>query len=70
MNLSEKMQNGYKLIENPSRSIDLMASMNRDKTRIVFSGGKFGEHSIGADSSSERIQAHWEGYISNNTRIA
>lgn len=35
--------------------------------RIVFTGGKFGEHSIDASCSDEaRILAHWEGYVEAN----
>lgn len=35
--------------------------------RMVFSGGKQGEHSIALDvSSRDRIKAHWAGYCENN----
>jgi hypothetical protein len=30
--------------------------------RVVFSGGPYGAHSISADSSAERVEAHWSGY--------
>ena len=36
--------------------------------RIVFLNGHFGEHSIMADSSEERIDAHWQGYVENNVK--
>ena len=31
--------------------------------RVVFTGGKFGPHSLDAGASSaDRVLAHWEGY--------
>lgn len=39
--------------------------------RIVFTGGKTGEHSIDARaaiSSADRVLAHWRGYVENNDR--
>lgn len=33
---------------------------------IVFTGGRFGEHSVRADDSLERILIHWEGYCEAN----
>jgi hypothetical protein len=44
----------------------MFARLSSDKTQIEFLGGKFGQHSITADSSDERILAHWEGYLANN----
>lgn len=35
--------------------------------RIVFSGGKFGPHSIELSCSDEaRVMSHWEGYIASS----
>ncbi len=36
-----------------------------DGDRIVFDGPT-GRHSISADSSAERVVAHWEGYLEYN----
>lgn len=33
---------------------------------IVFTGGRFGEHSVRADDPLERILIHWEGYCAAN----
>lgn len=36
----------------------------RGDSRIFFSGGRWGEHSIDATSATfERIDAHWSGYV-------
>jgi len=35
--------------------------------QVIFSGGKFGDHSLNLNvSSPERIKAHWEGYCEAN----
>jgi hypothetical protein len=35
--------------------------------QVIFSGGKFGEHSLWLNvSPPERVQAHWEGYCEAN----
>jgi hypothetical protein len=39
--------------------------------KVVFQGGHYGEHSLLLDmSSKERIQAHFEGYASQNKVLA
>lgn len=44
------------------QTIRLMAVLEGD--RVVFKGGRFGEHSLDAKlSSAERVIAHWRGYI-------
>jgi hypothetical protein len=35
-----------------------------DGDRLVFEGAT-GRHSIGADSSAERVLAHWHGFVAN-----
>jgi hypothetical protein len=36
--------------------------------RMVFEGGKWGAHSLSVSvTSPERAQAHWRGYVENNT---
>lgn len=37
--------------------------------RIVFTGGKYGEHSLAVEdhiTSAERLVKHWEGYLETN----
>lgn len=34
--------------------------------RIVFSGGRDGQHSISIDSELDRVLIHWDGYCDNN----
>lgn len=34
--------------------------------RIVMEGGYRGAHSVAADSTAERVVAHWEGYLEDN----
>ena len=39
-----------------------------DGGRIVFTGGRYGDHSLDTRTSSrERVLAHWAGYCKNNT---
>ena len=47
------------------RAGSLRAEVRGDE--IVFTGGMYGEHSLYLPASSqERVQAHWDGYVSNN----
>lgn len=49
------------------QGLDLKAQVEGD--RIVFTGGRQGAHGLAINvSSKERILAHWEGYVENNTR--
>jgi len=41
-----------------------------DEDTITFSGSPTGVHRISADSSDERIDAHWSGYVQNAARAA
>jgi len=44
------------------RTVRLYAVLESD--RVVFKGGRFGEHSLDAKlSSADRVIAHWRGYI-------
>lgn len=47
------------------KSLHLAASLDGD--RILFKGGKYGEHSVSATQTSlAGINAHWEGYCATN----
>jgi hypothetical protein len=49
------------------RSDNYNLTFSLDETRIVFKGGKHGEHSLDRlGSTPERIKAHWQGYCENN----
>jgi hypothetical protein len=46
---------------------------NRDHTetklipiQYIMSGGKYGDHSISAESSPTRVSVHWKGYLIAN----
>ncbi len=44
------------------RTIRLCATLEGDS--IVFSGGRYGSHSLDAKcSSADRVIAHWRGYV-------
>ncbi len=44
------------------RTVRLNATLEGD--RIVFSGGRYGAHSLDAKlSSADRVIAHWRGYV-------
>lgn len=44
------------------KTVRLVATLEGD--RIVFSGGRFGTHSLDAKlSSADRVIAHWRGYV-------
>jgi hypothetical protein len=41
--------------------------------RFVFTGGRWGEHSLAADASitsADRLLAHWRGFVQNHMGIA
>jgi len=64
LNLEEARKLSYTLRRN-GNNLKLRAEVRDD--RIVFSGGKQGEHSLAVTVSSKaRVLAHWEGYIENN----
>jgi len=45
----------------------LRVGVSHEPARVIFSGGKGGEHSLDlAVSSQDRLQAHWKGYCENN----
>lgn len=49
------------------RSDNYNLTFSLDETRIVFKGGKHGEHSLDRlGSTPEHIKAHWQGYCENN----
>lgn len=49
------------------KSTDASLTATFTDEQVTFSGGKFGEHSIWLNvSSTERIKAHWDGYVSQN----
>jgi hypothetical protein len=41
-----------------------------DEDAITFSGSQTGVHRISADSSDDRIDAHWKGYVQTAARAA
>lgn len=48
---------------------DLFLTARLVDDRFVFSGGRFGEHSLAAHAqitSADRLIAHWRGYVENN----
>jgi hypothetical protein len=57
---------GVYLLITSSRGDRLEGSRTADG--ITFTGGPFGHHTITADSSDERVLAHWSGYVRNAAR--
>lgn len=44
------------------KTVRLYAALEAD--RIVFKGGRYGEHSLDAKlSSADRVVSHWRGYV-------
>ena len=51
--------------------IDTYTNKDMSRTRVepvryLMSGGKYGDHSLSLDSSTDRLSAHWKGYLQVN----
>ena len=72
-NATDSPDGGHGLLMYTDRSVGLALRAELRGDSFVFTGGRWGEHSIAADAlitNAARLLAHWNGYVANNVGAA